>query len=312
MAAASAHVCQLVRAHYQGNEDAFRAAVLALGRASKAPRVREFLMDTARRAEVRGASRPPFQQSAPPASPPPTNPPQNDAPELTQPLKPTTFAELMLEPELQAQLDEIVVELEYREALAARRLKPRSRLLFSGPPGNGKSSSGAAMASALGVEALGVHLPELMTRYVNDTGSNLGLLFRAIGDETLVVFDEVDALGATRSGGDTGADKENNKVVNTLLTLFDRHDAGVLIATTNRPDMLDPALLRRFDEHICFPPPTVQQMRALAERICADHGVETVSVDDCANFDAVAKRCRTHARRHVMRELLAAEALGAQ
>jgi len=233
---------------------------------------------------------------------PPTN---SDG--MLQALKPVTFAGLMLEEHLQLALDEIVIELEYREHLAERNLRPRSRLLLHGPLGNGKTSSGAAIANALDVRAFGVHLPEVLSSFIGGTGKNLGSIFSSLGPSTLVVFDELDAIGSGRSGANSAGGKEYNTIVNTLLTLLDRHDTGIIIATTNRPDIIDPALRRRFDEEIYFPEPTVPQMRNLAERISLEHDVGMPDVDDCRNFDEVTKRCLTHARRIVMQQILAAE-----
>src|SRR5690606_5881088 len=120
---------------------------------------------------------------------------------------------------LQACLDEIVVELEYREHLAERGLRARNRLLFHGPPGNGKTSVGSALANALGVEAYCVSIPELLSIYVGGTSKNLGDLFGSIREGTLVVFDELDAIGTKRGAVDSASGREGNTVVNTLLTL---------------------------------------------------------------------------------------------
>lgn len=226
---------------------------------------------------------------------------------MLQQLRPTTFSELMLHDDLQAALDEIIIELEYREHLAERNLRPRSRLLFHGPPGNGKTSVGSAIANALDVAAFGVHLPELMSKWVNATSENLGQLFKLLQTNTLIVFDELDAIGAARGATDHAAGKEANKIVNTLLTLLDRYASGIVIATTNRPDIIDPALRRRFDEELYFPEPTVQQMTTLAEWLCLEHGVSPLDVHECRNFDEVTKRCLTHARRFVMAQILAEE-----
>ena len=68
--------------------------------------------------------------------------------------------------------------------------------------------------------------------------------------------------------------------------------------------LVTPALLRRFDEHVEFPPPTLAAKTALAAKVCAKHGVTPPDVTNCANFDEVTKRCLTHARREAMKEIL--------
>jgi SpoVK/Ycf46/Vps4 family AAA+-type ATPase len=213
----------------------------------------------------------------------------------------------MLGDELQATLDELVVELEYRDQLAARNLAPRSRLLFYGPPGNGKTSCASAIASALGLDAYVVSLPDLVSQYIGGTGANLGKLFDGLNPNRVVVFDELDAIGSSRGDSNTGSSKEQNATVNVMLTLMDRAQ-GIIIATTNRLEIIDPALKRRFDESVHFPAPSVEQMRSLAVKVSAPHAVTAPDVDDCANFDEVTKRCLTHARREAMRQILADEA----
>ncbi|HEX2879696.1 MAG TPA: ATP-binding protein [Polyangiaceae bacterium] len=298
---ASAMIVQLVRAHYTGNNAAFSSAALALARSAKTPAIRQSILGFVHGGATNGQAPRPLQQ----LRPPPSRPVESN--DLLRPLDPVTFADLLLEDAQQKQLDEICVELEYRTELAERKLRARNRLLFWGPPGNGKSSSAVAIANALGVQAYGVSIPDLMSKWVNETGQNLGRLFQSIGPDTVVVFDEIDAIGASRSAGDSGAGHEANKVVNTLLTLLDRCKDGVIVGTTNRPDILDPALRRRFDEHIEFPEPSVAQMTSLAKRLCEHYAVPLCDIRECRNFDTVTKTVEREARRIVMAELLAAD-----
>lgn len=299
---ASALVLQLVRAHYLQNEPQFASSALALARTSKIGSIKAALINavsTGQRAGGRSSPvRPAFstQQAS--------ERPHSD---LLERLEPVSFADLLAEPHIVAALDELVVELEYRDELAARKLRARNRLLFWGPPGNGKSSHAAALGTALDVPAYGVSLPRVISKYIGETGQNLGKLFDGLRENSLIVFDEIDAIGSSRGRVDQAAGKEANSIVNTMLTLLDRCKRGVLVATTNRPDILDPALLRRFDEVIEFPAPNAAQMRALAQKLCDGYGVPPTDVSACINFDEVAKRCETEARRIVMREILAAE-----
>lgn len=275
---------------------------MALARASKAPTVKAAITNLVQSGRTAGR---PVQSTAQPFQPPRALVKSST---MLQQLERVTFDELLLEPQVQAILDEIVVELEYREELAQRKLRARNRLLFWGPPGNGKTSSAAAMGAALDVPAYGVSLPRTISKYIGETGQNIGQLFDGLTADTLIVFDELDAIGARRGATEQAAGKEHNGIVNTMLTLLDRCRHGVIIGTTNRPDILDPALLRRFDELVEFPAPNALQMRSLAEKLCDGYGVPPVDVSNCQNFDEVAKRCETEARRIVMRELLAAEA----
>lgn len=295
---AAAAVIQMVRAHYARDDGAFAGVAMALARQSKDERIRRGIQGIVHQGFTRPASeeyRPNTLKQLP--SPP-------AASRLLEVLKPISFPDLMLDPAVQEVLDEVLLELEYRDELAERNLRARNRLLFWGPPGNGKSSSGAAVARALGVPAYGVSLPGLIASYLGATGQNLGELFGAIRSDMVVVFDELDAIGAARGAAESGGAKEYNSIVNTLLTLLDRHERGVIIATTNRPDILDAALLRRFDEKIEFPAPNETQMRGLSTKLSKHYGVPIVDVRSCVNFDEVTKTVQREARRHVMAEIL--------
>lgn len=321
---ASAYVQQLVHAHVHEDEQAFWEAATALARSTKIMSVSRSITDLVqmgkqkareRKIALENQARNALQQNgiATPWKPLPSEKHEHtDAPPCkhVQPLRSMSFAELLLPEDLQAQLDEIVQEQEYREELAERNLRARNRLLFHGPPGNGKSASATAIAESLSLRAWGISLPQLVSKYIGETGGNLGDVFETLNSERLIVFDEIDAIGAGRSECDGSAGKEHNSIVNNMLTLMDRYKDGIIVATTNRIDIIDPALLRRFDEHIYFPAPTVEQMRSLAGRLAGKFSVQPCYVDDCKNFDEVTKRVETEARRAVMREILAAEQLG--
>lgn len=296
---AAVSVLQLCRAHFRRDDVAFASAAASLARSAKSPSIRQEIGELIRR----GYQTPPRSNDRRPARP--VKPPPRGG---LYALPRVGFEDLLLEPKLQAFLDELVVELEYREELAERGLRSRNRLLFYGVPGNGKTASSAALANALGVDAYCVSIPSIVSQYLGGTNKELQHLFADISDGMVVVFDEIDAIGARRGGDTQAAGKEQNQIVTAMLTLLDRHRDGVIVATTNRPDILDSALVRRFDEQIEFPAPSIAQKRSLAERLAEKFGVPVVDVDDCQNFDHVTKTVEREARRAVMRELLAAEA----
>ena len=308
---ASSYVQQMVRAHYLEDEAQFENAALALARGTKVMSVSRAINEFVRAGKMRkrAAQQQPGQYRPGPQPLPQVKMPQAPPCKFVQPLLPVSFGEILLPTETQLMLDDIVQEQEYREELSEHNLRPRSRLLFWGGPGLGKSMTGAAMATALSRQAWGVSLPQLVDKYMGATGQNLGELFSAITPETLIIFDELDAIGSGRSECSQGADKEHNSIVNTMLTMMDRVKHGVIIATTNRIDILDPALVRRFDEKVYFPEPTVEQMRSLANKLGDKFKVEPCYVDDCKNFDEVTKRVEQEARREVMRKILAQEQL---
>lgn len=203
-------------------------------------------------------------------------------------------------------LDQVRRELACRERLACMGFRARSRLLFHGPPGNGKSTAAAHLAGSLGLSAYRVHLPALIQSFMGDTAKNLEHLFGALDSGAFLLFDEIDAVGSARSGGGAGAEKEMNAVVNALLTLLDGSYSGVMAATTNRRDLLDAALVRRFDVEIEFPAPALALADRLIIQLAQKYRVDPLA-DDLGSFAAIAKSMHATALRKAV-ELIEAEA----
>lgn len=302
----SAFILQMVRAHYGRDERAFGYAASALARHAKSANLRADIQAIVKRGLRNGDHHRPFSGDSFGGRPQPTREPTSSS---LYALPEVSFPELLLDEWLQSQLDQIVVELEYTKELRDRGLRARNRLLFHGPPGNGKTASAAALANALGAKAFCISIPDLVSKYMGETAQNVSKVFADLRDGMVVVFDEIDAVGHARSGDDQSASKDRNAVINAMLQLLDRHKAGVIVGTTNRPDMLDPALRRRFDEQMLFPEPSPEQLRSLAHKLCDRFQIapQSVHVDDCANFDECTKRVTSEARRQVMAELLSAE-----
>jgi SpoVK/Ycf46/Vps4 family AAA+-type ATPase len=305
-------VLQLVRAHYRGDNMGFASAAQALARKASAPAVKAEIQELIRRgfqnrgpAGAMGGAQPERYGLDKSQAQPHQQAPRQAAPEgPLHLLKRLTFEDLLLDPAIQLELDNVVTELEYRAELATRGLRARNRFLFHGPPGNGKTSVSAALADALGVDAYCVSIAELVGMHQGETGARLGKMFASIRDGMVVVFDEIDAIGSDR--GDSNS-TERNSTLNALLQLLDQNRSGVICATTNRVEALDPALVRRFDERILFPEPTAEQIASLTARLCDKFKIDPVEAGDCSNFDEVTKRIEREARRIVMRELIQAD-----
>lgn len=120
-------------------------------------------------------------------------------------------------------------------------------MLLSGPPGTGKTFSAQALAGELNFPLFSVQLNGLITKFMGETAQKLRMIFDAVRTTRGVyLFDEIDALAATRSSeNDVG---EARRILNSFLQYLDE-DTGpsLIIATTNLPEILDRAILRRFD-----------------------------------------------------------------
>ncbi len=152
---------------------------------------------------------------------------------------------------------------EFRRADDIRRkgLPIRSKLLFCGPPGCGKTLCTEIFAGELGLPLFVVKLERLISSYLGETASNVRKIFEFARKQPCVLFlDEFDALA--RSRGDSNEHNELRRVVNSLLIFIDRiQPKGFLVAATNLDQSLDAAIWRRFDEVVWFDKPDQPMIR---------------------------------------------------
>jgi len=146
---------------------------------------------------------------------------------------------------------------EYRKAddIRSYGLPIRTKLLFCGPPGCGKTLCAEVFSGEVGLPLLLVKLDRLMSSYLGETASNIRKLFELGRKQPCVLFlDEFDAIARSRE--DTAEHSELRRVVNSLLLFIDRIELrGFLIAATNLDGSLDTAIKRRFDEVLWFNKP---------------------------------------------------------
>ena len=146
---------------------------------------------------------------------------------------------------------------EYRRADEVRRrgLPVRSKLLFCGPPGCGKTLCAEIFAAEVGLPLFVVKLDRLISSYLGETAANVRKIFEFARAQPCVLFlDEFDALARARD--DSSEHNELRRVVNSLLLFIDRiRPKGFLVAATNLDESLDPAIWRRFDEVVWFERP---------------------------------------------------------
>jgi transitional endoplasmic reticulum ATPase len=161
--------------------------------------------------------------------------------------------------------------LEYPQVFAQMDMEAAKGVLMYGPPGTGKTLLAKAIANEAQSNFISIKGPELLNKYVGESEKGVREVFEKARSNapTVVFFDEIDSIAGERGrqAGDSGV---GERVVSQLLTeldgLEDLEDV-VVIATTNRPDLIDPALLRpgRLDRHVHVPVPDAEARRKIFE-----------------------------------------------
>jgi SpoVK/Ycf46/Vps4 family AAA+-type ATPase len=184
--------------------------------------------------------------------------------ELVDVLEPSRgLPEIVLATEARNSFDRLIEEQKHADDLRRHRLPVRSKLLFCGPPGCGKTLGAEVIARELDLPLLTARIDALISSLLGQTATNLRRLFEYASRRPCVLFlDEFDALARSRT--DAGEHNELRRVVNSLLGMIDRYQGrGVFIAATNLESSLDSAIWRRFDDVVTFDPPSLEQIKGL-------------------------------------------------
>ncbi len=201
-------------------------------------------------------------------------------------LLPSDAQEPILARPVRQALLEWLTEIWAVDDLVSVGLKPRSRALFHGAPGTGKTTLAHHLAARLGLPLVAVRPDRVIDCWLGSTGRNLGSLFDLASPEgdgpVVLFFDEFEALGGKRVAGARAAEQERNSVVDTLLQRIEAHD-GYIIAATNHADHLDPAIWRRFDVHIEVEVPGQEERERILKRYLSPFGLATSQLTSLAH-----------------------------
>ena len=183
-----------------------------------------------------------------------------------------TFADVAGVDEARVELQEVIDYLRNPQRYAALRAAPPKGVLLFGPPGCGKTLLAKAVAGEAGVPFFAVSGAEFVESLVGVGAARVRDLFARVRTvaPAIVFIDELDAAGRARVSGFAGGSEERDQTLNQLLVEMDGFDVSagiVVIAATNRPDILDPALLRpgRFDRHIVIEKPDADRRAEILE-----------------------------------------------
>jgi transitional endoplasmic reticulum ATPase len=160
--------------------------------------------------------------------------------------------------------------VEHAEKYVKFGMSPSKGVLFYGPPGCGKTLLAKAIANECGANFISIKGPELLTQWFGESEANVRELFdkARAASPCILMFDEMDSIAKARGSGGAGSSEAGDRVINQILTEIDGVGARknvFVIGATNRPDILDPAVIRpgRLDQLIYIPLPDLKSRIAI-------------------------------------------------
>ncbi len=203
-----------------------------------------------------------------------------------------TFNDVAGVKEAKEELEEVVTFLKLPEKFTAVGAKIPKGVLLVGPPGTGKTLLAKAIAGEAGVPFFSMSGSEFVEMFVGVGASRVRDLFKKAKDNApcLIFIDEIDAVGRQRGAGIGGGNDEREQTLNQLLTEMDGFEGNtgiIIIAATNRPDVLDSALLRpgRFDRQVIVDVPDLKGR----QEILTVHA-QNKKIDPSVSLEAIARR----------------------
>ncbi|MEL6469446.1 MAG: ATP-dependent zinc metalloprotease FtsH2 [Cyanobacteria bacterium J06623_4] len=194
--------------------------------------------------------------------------------------------------EAKEELQEVVTFLKKPERFTAIGARIPKGVLLVGPPGTGKTLLAKAIAGEAGTPFFSISGSEFVEMFVGVGASRVRDLFKKAKENApcIIFIDEIDAVGRSRGAGIGGGNDEREQTLNQLLTEMDGFEGNtgiIVIAATNRADVLDSALLRpgRFDRQVMVDPPDIKGRREVLEVHARDK-----KVADDISLDTIARR----------------------
>ena len=280
----------LLRSHFEGDDDRFYSVAMQvaaheakLGHGKVAEELRTMIDEAKSR---RGL-----------ASVVPISRPSGELANLLEASYPKArLGSMIMGDTLARHIKRIIREQRHAGRIVEHGLSPRRKLLLTGPPGTGKTLTATVLAGELGLPLLQVRLDGLITKYMGETAAKLRQIFDATNQTRgIYLFDEFDAIGSQR--GLTNDVGEIRRVLNSFLLMIEQDRShSLIVAATNHPDLLDPALFRRFDDVLHYDLPGKSQIvKLLKTRLVrmADKGVRWENLADLAVGLSYAEVTRT-------------------
>jgi transitional endoplasmic reticulum ATPase len=181
--------------------------------------------------------------------------------------------------------------VEHAEKYVKFGMSPSKGVLFYGPSGCGKTLLAKAIANECGANFISIKGPELLTQWFGESEANVRELFdkARAASPCILMFDEIDSIAKARGSGGAGGSEAGDRVINQILTEIDGVGARknvFVIGATNRPDVLDPAIIRpgRLDQLIYIPLPDLKSRMAIFKA-----ALRKAPVDPNLNIEVLAR-----------------------
>lgn len=196
--------------------------------------------------------------------------------------------------EVKTTLQEMILyPLEYPDKFLKFSMNPSRGILFYGPPGCGKTLLAKAIATECSSNFISIKGPELLTMWFGESEANVREVFDKARQSApcVLFFDELDSIGIQRGSGNGGGGEASDRVINQLLTEMDGIGAKknvFIIGATNRPDILDDALLRpgRLDQLVYIPLPDLKSRISILKSV-----LRKVPIDQNVSLEFIGKMC---------------------
>lgn len=190
------------------------------------------------------------------------------------------LSDVFLSEQNREQIELLIKENRFAQQLAQYGLPINNKVLLFGSSGCGKTTTAKAIANSLSKKLIILNLSNVVSSRIGETSQNLKMVFdRAARDKAVLFLDEFDQIGKERSGDEKDVG-EMRRLVNTIIQMIDYFPQdAVLICATNYADMIDFALMRRFQLRISFTMPSESELNKYYDKILSPFPVHLQSLE---------------------------------
>lgn len=191
-----------------------------------------------------------------------------------------TLDDVFLEPHNKEQLTQLIKENTYAKELQKYGLPVNNKILLKGSSGCGKTMTAKVVANALGKNIIILNLSNIVSSRIGETSQNIKMIFDKAARERSVLFlDELDQIGKARGSDDKDVG-EMRRLVNTLIQLIDYYpENALLLCATNHPEIIDTALIRRFQLKINYQMPSNESLDQFYDNILSKFPEDLRNID---------------------------------